>query len=341
MHLSEISFCSKIGYNIKLNDAKQRILEDLERKFRFKVIQKHYEKYVESTIVRLNNNPHMISVRTNGNPYLLYLTRFNFVNQCVFIDKKIQQGYYFPRMIISKFRMDDDLFEGTLFDGEMVKDHNGNWIFIISDVIGYNGTYLDNVNLVKRMNMIYNMLQTKFIPDDFDVCKFQVKRYFRYDEIEQVITDFIPRLRYSCRGIYFKPMFLKFRDILMNFDDNLIQKVMRTKYKSVSNFLMLEDKEQIIADKKESMSRDNSSVFNAKQTKEKLFYVKKTSQPDVYEIVDTDGNNQQVACIPTLKVSKMMREIFLMKNVTDKVLMRCEMSENFNRYVPVTVSGCQ
>ena len=338
--VSEISFCSRIGFNIKMDETKKRILEELESKFKFKVIQKHNEKYNDNIISKLNNNPHLISVRTNGNPYLLYLTKLNFVNQCIFVDKKVQSGYFLPRIIMSKFRFDDALFEGTLIDGEMVKDQDGNWIFMICDIIGYKGVYLENINLVKRLNIIYDIYKNQFCKDEYDVCHFQVKKYFRYEEIEYMITDFIPQLKYSCRGIYFKPLFLKFKDILYNFDDSVIQKVMRKKYKSISNFLTIEDKERIVSSELQSQTylskQLNAKVSNNETEKHKLFYVKKTSQPDVYELLENNivfGN----ACIPSLKVSKMMRQLFQELNVNEKLLMNCEMSEKFaGKYVPLS-----
>jgi hypothetical protein len=334
--LGEISFANKIAFNIKIDDVKKRVLEDLESQFKFKVIQKHHEKYNDTFVNKLNNNPHLISVRTNGNPYLLYLTKLNFVNQCIFIDKKIQSGYYYPRMIITKFRFDDDLFEGTLLDGEMVKDKNGNWIFIINDIIGSKGVYLENVNLVKRLNMLYSLLKTQYIMDHYDVCSFQVKKYFTYRELEYIIEEYIPQLKYTCRGIYFKPLFLKFKDILMNFDDSLIQKVMKKKYKSVSSFLLLEDKEKLITNETISTVKRQSSNCSSK-SKESEFYIKKTSNPDVYELYDDENKLQGTACISSLKTSKMMRNIFNDKNITDKVLMLCELSEKFNKWMPIEV----
>lgn len=340
--VSEISFCSRIGYNIKTDEAKKRILEDLEQTFRFKVIQKHYEKFdPQISIHKLRNNPHLISVRTNGNPYLLYFTKLNFINQCIFVDKKVQSGYFLPRIILSKFRFHDDLFEnGTLIDGEMVKDKNGNWIFIICDIIGYKGVYLENVNLVKRLNIVYEILEHQFKPDEYDVCRFQVKKYFPYQDLNYILNEFIPNLRYTCRGLYFKPLFIKFKNILFNFDDTLIQKVMRKKYKSVSNFLTLEDTQNLlIKDTKKIVSVASSHSIHQDQSAEQNFYVVKTNNPDVYQLYTEDTQRLYgTACIPTLKISKMMRKLFQELNLTDKVFMKCLLSEKFEgKYIPQSV----
>ncbi len=350
--LGEISFAGKVGYNIKFDDVKQRLLDDLHDHFGFKVIQKHHEKYHDGIINKLTSNPHLVCLRSNGNPYLLYLTKINFVQQCVFVDKKIQQGYFYPRMIMSRFRFDDRLFEngGTLLDGEMIRTNEGKWLFMFGDMIAYQGSHLSNTNLVKRMNMLYNMLRHQFISEECDICTFQVKKYVTYSEISSLITDFMPQLPYTSRGLYFKPLFLKFKDILYNFDDSLIVKVMRKKYKNVSNFLLEEDKACLLQNGQPSGDvqslvkpvvvlepQDQSPSIRQRKT----FMVKKTNLPDVYEMVVTsqmDGkSNAEIACIPSLSTSKFMRSLFESKNLTERIELICEYSERFGRFIPIAL----
>jgi hypothetical protein len=362
--LGEISFAGKIGYNIKFDDVKQRLLDDLHDHFGFRVIQKHHERYHDGIINKLTSNPHMVCLRSNGNPYLLYLTKINFVQQCVFVDKKIQQGYFYPRMIMSRFRFDDRLFDngGTLLDGEMIRTSEGKWLFVLGDMIAHQGTHLSNTNLVKRINMLYNMMRNQFTAEECDICAFQVKKYVTYSEISSLVTEFMPQLPYTSRGLYFKPLFLKFKDILYNFDDSLIVKVMRKKYKNVSNFLLEEDKACLGHDDPNPNPNPNPQLqpqpkppsattakattsINPKQTIPvnsttilKTFLVKKTNLPDVYEMVATQSTNMvEIACIPTLATSKFMRSLFESKNVTDKLELRCVYSERFGKFIPVAL----
>lgn len=348
MILAEISFAGKIGFNIKDPDAKQRILEELQGAYGFKVIQRHFDRFdAKTTPARLRQNPHLVAVRTNGNPYLLFLTRVNFVNQCIFIDKKIQQGYALPRMILSRFAFDDSLFErGTLLDGEMVLDRNGNWLFLISDLVGADGRRLAEVNLVKRIATVYEMLEHKFRPDPFDVCHMQVKRYFTCDQLESVFMDFVPKLdqaHYSCRGLYFKPLFLKFRDILLNFDDSLIKKVQRIKFGFVASeddLSNLSNPHPVAEDCEVDAAGGLLPATDSKPSSF-LFYVRKTGMNDVYMLSEAAGNSTTMAVVSSLKTSKMLRALFQNRNVSDRVLMRCEpapppfSSEGAPRYVPI------
>ena len=306
MITSEISFCENTAFNIKCEDTKKQILETLESKYNVKIITKHFDKYEEYMMSNINNNPHLICAKSNGNPYFLYLVKINSINYCIFIDKKIQQGYSLPRMIITQYNFGKDLFDDTVFDGEMIKTNTGVWIFLISDIIVFQGMYLKEYNIVRRLNILYNILKTSFTVDDLDIAKIYVKKYFKYNEINELVDKHIPSLPYSCRGIYFKPLFLRFRDILVNFDETLVKKVDKVKCKK--NFQLIE---------------------------EIKFMTRKTTSPDIYELLNEQNKVIGTACISTMKISKMMREIFENKSMIDRFEIKYEFSEKFNKYIPL------
>ena len=47
-------------------------------------------------------------------------------------------------MIITYFQFDEELYNNTLFEGEMIKDKDGNWIFIINDLYIHKNKLLIN-----------------------------------------------------------------------------------------------------------------------------------------------------------------------------------------------------
>ena len=351
MHVGEISFCDKIAYNIKSEDTKKFILANLEKKYNLRIIHKHYDKFDEDrSLSILNSNPHMVCVRSNGNPYFLYLMKYNFIQYCVFIDKKIQQGYYLPRIIIVQAMFDNVLFDDTIFDGEMIKSNDNKWYYLINDLLVCKGNQLHDMNHPRRMSLLYETLEKHYIHDEYDFFKIGVKSFFKYNEINKMLTEHIPSLPYSARGIYFKPLYMRFKDILYNFDDNLIKKVERIKYKTVKQFILNND----------DIGRGNSSSSNSESgtstpkslnSEAKLenysesditvqnksdyttFSVRKTSTPDVYDLFD-GNNNIGIACIPTMKISKKMREITKDLNMVDKIDIPFEFSQKFKKWLP-------
>jgi hypothetical protein len=356
MHLGEISFCDRIAYNVKSDDFKSKILKDIESKYGICIIQKHSQRFSEEVMHVLNSNPHLVTVRSNGNPYYLYLTTYNFVPVCLFIDKKIQQNYFYPRMILYKMWFDNDLFNDTLFDGEMVKCKDGSWKFLVGDLIVESQKKLVNVNLVKRLEKLNYIFQSKYSHDECIPFSISVKQYYTYNDIRDLYEG-IPKLPFSCRGIYFKPLFIKFRDVLLNFDDSLVKKVVREKYKSVSNFIVskseldptgeynMQQSEVVrtpgfhgqIEPKQEKMHQMKSTGGTIK-----VFQARKTAVPDIYELFEASdtsvhGAASHIACVSSMDTSKMLQAVFKMKNLIDRVPFVCKYSDKFKKWIPLHV----
>lgn len=259
MQTGYISFCDSIAFNIKSHKVKQKILDTINNLSNIKIIQKHFEVLNDNHFKKLNEIPHLVSLKTNGNPYLLFLTRYNFTNLSIFIDKKIQPGYFLPRMIITYFQFDDKLYDNnTLFEGEMIKDKNNNWIFIINDIYIHKNELLINQNILNRVSIIDEILTKYYNKDANDICAFNIKKYFKYTDLKYVIEEFQHKLNYTSRGIYFVPLYFKFKNILYNFDDSLINSVKKVKYQKDDNFLLMNDKNNIT--KKIPQQRNNKSV---------------------------------------------------------------------------------
>ena len=312
MHTGNISFCDKIALNVKSEDFKKQILSELENKYGLKILNKHFESFKDDiSIQRMQKNPYMFCLKSNGNPYFMYLTRINNINTCIMIDKKIQQGYFLPRMLIVHQMFDDKLFDNTLFEGEMIKDKSGKWLYCINDLLVHQGSHLSDSNLIKRHNSLYKLLDTMYVPNDL-FFHIQVKKLFTVPELDYAISEFQHKLNYTTRGILFKPLFFKFRDILMNFDDSLIKQ--QTKQKLASK-----------------------NEFTAKENLEKrTFNIKNTQTPDVYQLYDK-GEFVGNACVNSLSVSKFLYNLFRNTTLQESFNVECSYNETFNKWIPIAV----
>lgn len=358
MHTGIITFASGSALNIKSQDIKKDILTSIEDLCQLKIIQKHFDKLDYNSFSKLNSNPYLASLKTNGNPYYLYLTKYDFINQCIFIDKKVQAGYFLPRMIISRFEFCESLFNNTLLEGEMLKNEKDQWIFIINDIIVYNNYYLEKMNFLKRLNLLHEIISTKFNSDKNDICYFQIKKYVTYDKMKWLIKEFLPSLSYTCRGIYFQPLYLKFKGILNNFDDSLITEVSRIKYQNSGVFISKKvdsDKSLKSSDESETLHkkpsfktmlsstslRSTSSSTNSLSSigdDKKIFLIEKTELPDVYNLYDCHTNQKQgIACVPYMQTSKLLLNLFQDTNLNNKLIMECEYKKYFNKWVPLNL----
>ena len=62
------------------------------------------------------------------------------MSECYMIDGRTLKGYAFPKMVnVIYLRFKSNVFDGTLLKGELIKDNDNNWIFLIDDVFVYCG----------------------------------------------------------------------------------------------------------------------------------------------------------------------------------------------------------
>jgi hypothetical protein len=309
MQTGQISFCNKTALNIKSEDVKKKILNELESKYNIKILHRHFDVFNNQvSLGKLQKSPYLFCLKSNGNPYYMFLTKLNNINTCLLIDKKIQQGYFLPRMIIVHYMFDDHLFNNTLFDGEMVKDKNNHWVYILNDIYVYNNTYLIDSNLIKRYNLLFSILEDHYLEYN-NLFNIQVKKLFKLTEISKM-DDFKKMLPYSSRGILFKPMFLKFRDILLNFDESIIQNTFKPKLSNLNEYC--------------SNIVSNQSLF-----------IMKTELPDIYNLYDDKKKLIGHAMVNSLKISKYLQNLFKNSNLNETFNIECRFNTKFNKWEPI------
>lgn len=342
MQTGYISFCDSTAFNIKTANVKQKILKTIENLSNIKIIQKHFDIFNDNHFKKLNEIPHLVSLKSNGNPYLLFLTKINFINISIFIDKKIQPGYFLPRMIISYFQFDDSLYSNTLFDGEMVKIKDNKWNFIINDIYIHKNINLSNQNIFNRIEIIYNILKNEIIMDDYNICNFLIKKYFKYEDMKYMVEVYKPKLNYTCRGIYFNPLYFKFKRILYNFDDSLINSVKRVKYQKNNEFLsstnniiqskIVNKKSKIPVPLKQVSVIDKSNNLIEKQEHTKEFYIEQTNMVDVFNLYDINTDKKlDIAYVPNIKTSHFLKKIFKDVTIITKLKIKCKLINKNNK----------
>ena len=335
-----ISFSNRIALNIKSNDHKDDILSDLSTLYKIKILQRHHHN-LDNTNVNVVTTNHLMNLRSNGNRYYLYFTLYNDIETMYYIDKKIHPGYQRPRIIFGRGLFDKKLFKNTLLDGEMVKCKDDTWTFLINDIICYEGKYLNNKTLPDRLNIIYNMLKTQYTPDStIDVCNYKVKTYFNmYKESIPELHNLSNSLNYTCRGIYIWPYDLKYKPKLYNFDEtNVIDVVRKTKditeFKTIENQNIQIDNCSII-DTIPEIEPDRKNIDVSVATDEKILFLMKTLEPDIYDIYETENANDKsigIALVQTMNDSKILRTAFRDKNAMTVLKFACTYNDKFKKW---------
>ncbi len=372
MQTGIISFGDRVAWNIKCNNTKDLILDEIYNLYGIRIIQKHNFKLDETNIKHLSKVPHLMSLRTNGNRYYIYFTKYNDIEIIYFIDMKIHTGYDKPRIILGRGLFAPSLFKNTLLEGEMVKTKDAKWIFIINDIIAYEGKKLDNLILPKRLELIYDLLDTKYTPDKIcDICSYKIKSYYYISK--KSLDDLLEaskKLNYTSRGLYFYSYYLKHKPKLLNFDDNVIVDV-KKKIKDVTEFksqVIPSDVSSLVSNPLPSITsnfiitsnitinnsnipgrnNDNHNISDVNKEgndnsndKYKELWVAKTDDADIYYLYDNfnvlTSNKIGVALVPSIKDSIRLRNQFKDKNLTYTIKYKCIFNDKFNKYQPIEI----
>jgi len=203
--LSKISFCDKQCDNVNDNKSKSEIIKNIDTKHKIQVITRDYSILNPNIFRNVSYHQHILSTYTNGNPYMLYLTKIDGINQSIFIDKKLKDGYTYPKIHCVKYRFADELFEKeTIFTGELVRDLNRRWFFLIDNILIYKGMSTSEKNILSKFELIHNILNQEYKSDKYlEICPLQIKKLFLYKDIKTLVNDFIPNLSYKCKGLIF------------------------------------------------------------------------------------------------------------------------------------------
>lgn len=303
----DISFCGKRALNIVNSEAKDEVMKFFKT-HSIQINQRYANLLQSSSLNYLSKHPHLISIKTAGTNYFMLLTYLNDTPVTLFIDRKIKSGYKYPRIISSRLGFDESLYhKGTLIDGELVKDKDDNWMFLLHDLLVLEGKKMENA-IVHKTNELYKILSEKFVANpELDNCPLRVKKLFTYSDYNKMITQFIPRLKYPIRGLYFNTMSKKHSNFLFLYPNQ----------NTMHGGLMKQDK--------------NSSIDKTAVPKEKenIFIVRGTDTTGLFLLETSDGESRGEAHVPTLKMSKVLRRAL---EESGETRFHCIKNEKFDKW---------
>ena len=161
---------------------------------------------------------------------------------------------------------------------------------------------MKNIQIHDRINQCIDIFEEYYISDPFcDICPIQIKKYFNINEVDYILTEFINKLSYNIRGLYFVPLKPTYSKILYLLKDN--------DYKKVNS--------------------NNKSLIS--------FRIIKTVKSDIYELYIYNDNKTNLqkhsyASIPDYKTSKWIHDL---TSIKDECIVECKYNKLFNKWYPI------
>lgn len=314
MEVNEVPFCNQFAYNLKNNKEKEIIIKKIQKKFNIDILKKNFV-YSTKLDKLINNNKYLLSCITQGNRYYLYLTTFNNENYTLLIDKKITENHKFPKIIIIDLNFSENLFENTLFEGELIKKKNNEWIFLIDDIKVYKNN-LVNLNFSKKINLLYEIINNLKYDSFINTFKVNIKKFFNIKDLETIFDNYIPNCDFRINGLIFYPEESNKNLPVIDFSFNR---------KNIQNNIT------------ENIEKKNVQKIN-KSNNLFIFEIRKSNLAGIFTLFcfkDKELKKYSIARIDTLECSEFVNNLLKDK---DSEIVECIYNKNFKKWIPIKKS---
>lgn len=318
-NFKEIKFYDGIGYQVTNSTIVNNIVGRLVKYYKLEIDRafSKYFKFADSEdIAALKKDRHLAYYNFSAQHTLLFLTNYNGINFCYYLDPKKMQ------LVSVKHRFCDSLYQNdTLFEGKFVKGTDG-WHFLISDlVIHEKHTY--TADLTKKLQTINSILTRQFISDPvLDPVQISLQDFVDYQYLQSFTTQYKDTLPYreEITGIVFRCVISSnTRNIIILFKPGFH-----------SNLRLPE-----LGPTKATLEKLDPSKMGESH-RNLCFKLKKTKTPDIYELFLTDGKNDcfyDYAGIPDIKTSRSVKSMFP-DNKYHYIIATCKWDPKFLRWEP-------
>ena len=314
----------------------------------FKIQSKYYSFLNKKNLDNLLNYKFHVLLKSFGKNYILFLTKINDKKYNIFINKKNNV------MNIVNIHFSDELYNGTLLDGEIVKNEYNKYIFLLNDIPYYKGSSLITKNFEERNIFLEKLINNEYKSDN--ELHISIKKYFSINEINDLVNNYMKILSYKCAGLLFKNN--------SNFGDNYLfsfpecrsdSKILKNGV-TIDNQKVVVNEEHIIINPKHSNNEFkninennennendnelfgelekveiiNNSHQSQTQTQTQInketcnFMINPTSLPDIYELYCYSSNNNiekySYASVPDIETSNYLKSLINFENINENVL---------------------
>ena len=116
------------GFEIQEKELRQEVYQNIKKIGHYNVTSKYYNFLNKKNLSEIQDGEFRVSLSSFGKKYILFLIKINDRRYSILINKKNEI------MVTCQYKFHQSLYDGTLLDGELVKNENNKWIFIVNDI---------------------------------------------------------------------------------------------------------------------------------------------------------------------------------------------------------------
>jgi hypothetical protein len=332
--------------------------------FKYELIQ------YEADLSKLLLKKFFTSINFCGTSCLLVFTKVNNKHYCFTVERQTL-SYNFSKIDYNKvkldmrnLRLDYDIYQGTIFDGILVKTSNKDDLFIISDIYTFRGINYTKTRLDDKLKLVIDYLKENYSEDHLENnIRLTVNRIFPIDKTSHVVNKILPEIKdLKYRGLCFYPEYSETKLIFM-FNNNQEKQDKKDspplQHKIINKINNQENKKYNslqVSDIKEIKKENDNKYSDKNQTKYKYINtsgndivatleVKPSGNVDVYKVNAVERTivegkkilkriQMGIAYISGIQQSHKLRELF---NNKTSLLMKCKFNDDKNKWEPLEI----
>lgn len=315
-----------------------KIYENIDfNKYKYKLLE------YESQLNELKNSKYYITSNYIGVSSILCffkLTTSTGERRCsVIIERKKllnRKQLNIEELTINSFRvkLDNSIYNGSFFDGIFINDRRTNTkTFIIQDVYKLRGYDMTTDTIKNKLLKLSMYLNQNYKPTDPEnKLTLVVNTLHELNEIGHIKEIMDKTKIYATRGLTFYPEITTNMKLIFLFTNEPTHETITTTNTDIIN---TDIQKKLVYSFK---NKTNNKII-------KTLEVRKTDAPDVYYImccekyIENSINKIKIiklgiALVPDTKCSSLCRNILDSKK-NNKALMKCQLDENKNRWIPI------
>lgn len=155
----------------------------------------------KKTIELLKNKKYVVCEKTDGERYILLLIYIQDKPMCFLVNRN--NTFYFIELDISQ-----EMFMGSMFDGELILNNKEVWTFLIHDCMAYNGKEYVSQPHNKRYGAVIDFISHKYIHKDSDLFCIKTKLFYEYTpDLEKTWIHIQNTTEHKIDGLIFTPVY--------------------------------------------------------------------------------------------------------------------------------------
>jgi len=212
MKTSPVTFCHSSVEQIIDHHTKVAVIESIRQCANINITERNGRLIRNEKDACYLQNPHIITLATYGQRWLMYLTQMNHMNVCILIERSVKPGYPYPKMLIVNYRFNEVLYQNTLFDLEIIDKAKGHDtpLILVNDILIMKNRDVSHWDTIKRLNTLSIIFENQFNNDMIrQPSAIQLKRVFCNTQLDE-LKQFVRELPYNIKGLLFTPLNSKY-----------------------------------------------------------------------------------------------------------------------------------